>query len=107
MGSGQKETRQQQTEQFVQLKANRRSFLLEKGVAKKELKKDKMLNSLQAQIKRSMRAVDAINAREKVIEKAKQQIIEKKASAKPKQKKQKAEPAPPKKGESKKKKSEA
>ena len=90
MGSGKKKTRQLQTEKLEQLKANRKALLLEKGAGKQELKKDKILNHLQAEIKRNLMAIASINAREKVIEKVKQKIVEKTAPGKPDQKKQKS-----------------
>jgi len=84
---------------------------VEKGIEKQKIAKDKVIEHLQAEINRTVRAIVYINAREKVIEKAKlqkQKNAEKVKTDKPKSKKQKAESAPEKKDkkENKKKKSD-
>jgi hypothetical protein len=107
MGSKQKQTRQLQKERFEQLLAKRNALLVEKGIEKQKIAKDKGVKHLQAEINRTVRAIDAINAREKVIEKArlqKQKNAEKVKADKPKSKKQKAESAPEKKDKKEKKK---
>ncbi len=97
MGSKQKQTRKLQKEKFERLLAERNAWLAEKGIEKKKITKDKILKHLQAKINETVRALAAINAREKVIEKAKiqkQKNAEKVKTKKPKSKKQESEPAP-------------
>lgn len=108
MGSNKKQTRLLQKAKFEKLLAERKALLLEKGVNKSKLKKDKAVKHLQAELNRVVSAIASIDAREKVIEKAKikkQKNAEEKA-AKPKSKKKKAEtePAEKDKGKEKKKK---
>lgn len=97
MGSKHKQTRQLQKDRLEQLLAKRKSSLLEKGIEKQKLTKDKVAEHLQAKINETARAIAAINAREKLLEKAKikkQQNAEKMKADKSKSKKQKAESAP-------------
>ena len=108
MGSNKKQTRLLQKAKFEKLLAERKALLLEKGVNESKLKKDKAVKHLQAELNRAVSAIASIDAREKVIEKAKikkQKNAEEKA-AKPKSKKKKAEtePAEKDKGKEKKKK---
>ena len=108
MGSNKKQTRLLQKAKFEKLLAERKALLLEKGVNENMLKKDKAVKHLQAELNRAVSAIASIDAREKVIEKAKikkQKNAEEKA-AKPKSKKKKAEtePAEKDKGKEKKKK---
>lgn len=107
MGSKQKQTRQLQKEKFEQLLVKRKASLVEKGIEKQKITKDKVVAHLQAEINRTVRAIASINAREKIIEQAKlkkQQNAEKKKADKTKPKKRKAEPAPAKKDKKEKKK---
>ena len=110
MGSKQKQTRQLQKERFEQLLARRNALLVERGIEKQKIAKDKVVKHLQAEINRTARAIASINAREKVIEKAKlqkQKNAEKVKAGKPKSKKQKAESAPEKKDKKEKKKNKS
>ncbi len=107
MGSNKKQTRLLQKENFEQLLAERKTLLLGKGVDRQKLKKDKVARHLQAEINKTVKAIAAIDAREKVIEKAriqKQKNAEKKKEAKLKPKKIKAEPEQEEKAKGKKKK---
>ena len=107
MGSKQKQTRQLQKERFEQLLARRNALLVERGIEKQKIAKDRVVKHLQAEINRTVRAIASINAREKVIEKAKiqkQKNAEKVKAGKSKSKKQKAESAPEKKDKKEKKK---
>ena len=82
-----------QKAKFEKLLAERKALLLEKGVHDDKLKKDKVVKHLQAELNRTFSAITAIDARQKVIEKAKikkEKHAEEKA-AKPKSKKKKAE----------------
>lgn len=106
MGSNKKQTRLLQKAKFEKLLAERKALLLEKGVNENKLKKDKAVKHLQAELNRVVSAIASIDAREKVIEKAKikkQKNAEEKA-AKPKLKKKKAETEPAEKGKDKEKK---
>ena len=107
MGSKQKQTRQLQKERFEQQLAKRIALLLEKGIERQKIAKDKVIKHLQAEINRTVKAIDSISAREKLIEKAKiqkQKNAEKAKAGKSKSKKQKAESAPEKKDKKEKKK---
>ena len=107
MGSNKKQTRLLQKEKFEQLLAERKTLLLGKGVDGQKLKKDKVVRHLQAEINKTVKAIAAIDARDKLIEKAriqKQKNAEKKKEAKLKPKKKKAEPEPEEKAKGKKKK---
>ncbi len=107
MGSNKKQTRLLQKEKFEKQLAERKDFLLKKGVDEKNLKKDKAVKHLQAEINKAMRAIASIDARSKVIEEArlkKQKNAEKKKEDKTKSKKKKAEPEPVEKEKGKKKK---
>jgi len=97
MGSKQKQTRQLQKERFEQLLAKRTALLLEKGIEMQKIAKDKVIKHLQAEINRTVKAIDSISTREKLIEKAKiqkQKNAEKVKADKSKPKKKKAESAP-------------
>jgi len=107
MGSRQKQTRELQKERLEKQLAKRKALLVEKGVNAQKIAKDKGVEHLQAEINKTVRALDAINAREKVLEKAKlqkQQNAEKAKTEKPKSKKKKAEAVPGKKDKKEKKK---
>jgi hypothetical protein len=107
MGSKQKQTRQLQKEKFELLLTRRKALLEEKGIEKQKIIKDKVVEHLQAEINKTVRAIASINAREKVIEKLKlqkQKHAEKVKEDKPKSKKQKAESTPEKKDKKEKKK---
>ena len=71
MGSNKKQTRLLQKAKFEKLLAERKALLLEKGVIESKLKKDKVVKHLQAELNRAVSAIASIDAREKVIEKAK------------------------------------
>ncbi|MBW2222134.1 MAG: hypothetical protein KAR43_05670 [Deltaproteobacteria bacterium] len=106
MGSNKKQTRLLQKAKFEKLLAERKALLLGKGVIESKLKKDKVVKHLQAELNRAVSAIASIDAREKVIEKAKikkQKNAEEKA-VKPKSKKKKAETEPAEKGKGKEKK---
>ena len=97
MGSNQKATRQRQKETLEQKLAGRKAALAEKGIAGQEIRKDPLVKSIQADIKRTIQAIASIDSRNRIIEKAKatkQQNAANKAAS-PKSKKQKTEPAPP------------
>ena len=107
MGSKQKQTRQLQKERFEQLLAKRNALLVERSIETQKIAKDRIIKHLQAEINRTVRAIDSINAREKVIEKSKlqrQRNSEKVKAEKSKSKMQKAESAPEKKDKKEKKK---
>jgi hypothetical protein len=97
MGSKQKETRQLQKKKFERLIAERNALLAEKGIEKKKIAKDKILKHLRAKLNETVKALAAINAQEKVIEKARLQKQENAAKVKvkkPKSKKQESKPDP-------------
>ncbi len=110
MGSKQKLTKQRQIEYLEHVFAQRKTLLAEKGVDASRISKDSVIKHLQAEIARTVKAVAAITARDKIIEKARQQkqerIAQKKAAAaQGKTKKAKTPPPEEKKKEQKKKKS--
>ena len=76
MGSKQKETKERQQQEFKQQLAARKILLLEKGLQQKDIKNDKVIQHLQAELKRTSRAVAAINTTLKLREKAKYQKLE-------------------------------
>lgn len=106
MGSNQKQTRQLQKEQFEQRIKKRRALLAEKGIDARKTKKDKVICHMQAELKRTVKALKSIENQEKIIEKAevqKQANAEQKKAAEPKKKKKKKEAAAPAETEGKKK----
>ena len=110
MGSKQKQTRQLQKERFERQLAERNALLVERGIEKQKIAKDKVIKHLQAEINKTVRAIASINAREKVIKKVKlqkQKNAEKVKAEKLKSKKQKAESAPEKKDKKEKKKNKS
>ena len=71
MGSKRKQTRELQKERIEQQLAKRRALLVEKGIDAQKIAKDKVVEHLLAEINKTVKAINSINAREKVIEKAK------------------------------------
>ena len=98
MGSNAKQTRQRQKELLAQKLAARKAELTKRGVDEKKQQKDKVLLHIQADYRRSIRALASIAAKEKVIDGVKiqkQEKAAKKAAEGPKHKKKKeAAPAP-------------
>ena len=76
MGSKQKQTKERQQQEFKQQLAARKILLLEKGLEQKDIKNDKVIQHLQAELKRTSRAIAAINTTLKLREKAKYQKLE-------------------------------
>lgn len=98
MGSNAQQTRQRQKESFERQLAARKAELAKRGLDEKRQQKDKVILLLQAQIKRSAKALASIAATEKVIAGVKVQKQEKAAKAAaegPKAKKKKEETAAP------------
>ena len=96
MGSNQKQIRQRQKEAFEQQLAALKAELADKGVDEKGLKKDKSVQRLEAEIKRSRKAIESIEAQGKILSAArdkKQATAEAKAAAGPKKKNQKEDEA--------------
>ena len=73
MGSKQKQTKQRQQQEFKEQLAARKTLLLEKGREQKIIENDKVIQHLQAELKRTTRAIATINATAKLREKAKYQ----------------------------------
>jgi hypothetical protein len=98
MGSNAQQTRQRQKENFEKKLAARKAELTKRGVDAKRQQNDKVILFLQAQIKRSAKALASIAALEKVITGVKVQKQERaaqKAAEGPKAKKKKEEAAAP------------
>ena len=112
MGSKQKQTKERQQQEFKEQLTARKALLLDKGLEQKNIENDKVIQHLQAELKRTRRAIATINSTLEFREKAKYQKLEreremasevsdskkrKKASADPvkakKKKKQKSLPA--------------
>jgi len=107
MGSKQKQTKERQQQEFIEQLAARKTLLLEKGLEQKGIENDRVIRHLQAELKRTRRAIAAINTTVKLREKAKQQKLERArqmASEGPESKKRKKKSAEP--GKAKKKKKE-
>lgn len=107
MASSLKQTRIQQKQRFLNQLAKRKSALRAQGADEDTIRKDPVVKHLLAQIKRTSRAIAALNAREQVISKAAVQKQERAAQAAeqiPKGKKEKQPtPAPTKEGKKEKK----
>jgi len=98
MGSKQKQTKERQQQEFRQQVAARKTLLLEKGLKQKNIVNDKVIQHLQAELKRTRRAIATINTTLELREKAKVQKLErerKKASEGPERKEQKRRSADP------------
>jgi len=98
MGSKQKQTKERQQQEFTQQVAARKTLLLEKGLEQKNIVNDKVIQHLQAELKRTRGAIAAINTTLELREKAKYQKLErerKKASEGPESKEQKERSADP------------
>ena len=76
MGSKQKQTKERQQQEFTQQLSARKTLLLEKGLEQKHIVNDKVIQHLQAELKRTRRAIAAINTTLKLREKAKYQKLE-------------------------------
>jgi hypothetical protein len=76
MGSKQKQTKERQQQEFIQQLAARKTLLLEKGLEQKSIANDKVIRHLQAELKRTRRAIATINTGLKLREKAKYQKLE-------------------------------
>lgn len=76
MGSKQKQTKERQQQEFKQQLAARKTLLLEKGLEQKNIENDKVIQHLQAELKRTRRAIATINTTLKLREKAKHQKLE-------------------------------
>ena len=76
MGSKQKQTKDRQQQEFIQQLAARKALLLEKGLEQKNIENDKIIQHLRAELKRTRRAIVAINTTLKLRGKAKYQELE-------------------------------
>ena len=76
MGSKQKQTKERQQQEFIEQLAARKTSLLEKGLEKKNIANDKVIRHLQAELKRTRRAIETINTGLKLREKARHQKLE-------------------------------
>ena len=76
MGSKQKQTKERQQQEFIQQLAARKTLLLEKGLEKTSIANDKVIRHLQAELKRTRRAIATINTGLKLREEAKYQKLE-------------------------------
>jgi hypothetical protein len=106
MGSKQKQTKERQQQEFKEQLAARKTLLLEKGLEQKSIENDKVIQHLQAELKRTRRAIATINTTLKLREKAKYQKLEREkevASEVPESKKRKKASADPEKAKKKKK----
>jgi hypothetical protein len=106
MGSKQKQTKERQQQEFKEQLAARKTLLLEKGLEQKNIENDKVIQRLQAEMKRTRRAIAAINTTLTLREKAKYQKLEREretASEVPESKKRKKASADPEKAKKKKK----
>ena len=70
MGSKQKQTKQRQQQAFKQQIAARKKLLLENGLEQKNIKNDKVIQHLEAELRRTTRAIAAITATARLREKA-------------------------------------
>ena len=73
MGSKQKQTKERQQQEFKEQLAARKTLLLAKGLEPKNLENDKVIQHLQAELKRTRRAIATINTTLTLREKAKYQ----------------------------------
>lgn len=106
MGSKQKQTKERQQQEFKEQLTARKTLLLEKGLEQKNIENDKVIQHLQAELKRTRRAIATINTTLKLREKAKHQKLErerKMASEESDSKKRKKAPVDPEKAKKKKK----
>ncbi len=90
MGSNTKEIREMQKQKLEARLAARKADLIKQGLSDAQQKKDKVLLHLQAEIKRTARAVASIDKMRNIVESAHQKKIEhaaKAAAAGPKKKK--------------------
>ncbi len=76
MGSKQKQTKERQQQEFKEQLAARKTLLLAKGLEPKNLENDKVIRHLQAELKRTRRAIATINTTLKLREKARYQKLE-------------------------------
>jgi len=76
MGSKQKQTKERQQQEFKEQLAARKTLLLAKGLEPKNLENDKGIQHLQAELKRTRRAIATINTTLKLREKARYQKLE-------------------------------
>jgi hypothetical protein len=76
MGSKQKQTKERQQLELAQQLAARKSLLMGRGLEQKNIENDKVIQHLQAEFKRTRRALTTINTTLQVREKAKQQKLE-------------------------------
>lgn len=107
MAVSEKQKRQRQKGQFEQKLKQRKAALQEKGLDATAIQKDKVVQNLQSDLKRTNKAIASIEANQEIVAKArakKEENLKKKAEAGPKKKKQKDAPAPEKEGKKKKKK---
>ena len=98
MGSKQRLTKERQQKEFIQQLDARKTLLLEKGLEQKNIGNDKVIQHLQAELKRTRRAITTINTTLKLREKAKHQKLERerqKAFEGPETKKRKKRAAEP------------
>ena len=73
MGSKQKQTKQRQQQEFKQQIAARKGLLLKNGLEQKDIENNKVIQHLQAELRRTTRAIAAITATARLREKAKYQ----------------------------------
>ena len=78
MGSKQRQTKERQQQGFIQQLGARKALLLEKGVEQENLEKDKVILHLRAELKRTRRAIAAIDTTLKLRENARHQKLERK-----------------------------
>jgi paraquat-inducible protein B len=76
MGSKQKQTKERQQQEFTQQLAARKTLLLEKGLKQKTIVNDKVIKHLQAELKRTRRAIATIDTTLELREKAKYRKLE-------------------------------
>lgn len=81
MGSKQKQTKERQQQELIQQMVARKILLQEKGLEQKNIENDKVIGHLQAELKRTRRAIAAINTTLKLREKAKHQRLERERKA--------------------------
>lgn len=93
MGSNRKDIRESQKQKFEAQLAARKELLVQQGLTDAQQKKDKVLKHLQAEVKRSTKAVASIEKLRAVVEGAHQKKVDaaaKAAAEGPKKKKKEA-----------------
>ncbi len=98
MGSNSKEIRESQKQRFEAQLAARKELLVKQGLDDAQQKKDKMLQHLQAEVKRSTKALESIEKLRGTVEGVRKKKLDAAAKAADKGSKKKKKEAAPAKG---------